>query len=159
MKLRPHHLLDIISKYGHGQPFEPHPYGHAVHLVANALPANLDLEVQFVVAADDICGPCKHLQPSGRCGDVIRSLSPPVSKQQYNDQLDVRLLGYLGFCQNTVLTARQFLQIVSRKLPGLASICAHPGEAPDHRLKGLADGLRRLGTALPTSGTQVGVST
>jgi hypothetical protein len=144
MKLRPHHLLDIISKYGHGQAFEPHPYGHAVHLVARTLLTNLDLEVQFVVAADDICGSCKHLQPSGQCGDVVRSLSPPVSKQEYNDQLDVRLLAYLGLCRNTVMTARQFLQIVGGKLPGAASICAHPGETHEHRLTGLVEGLRRL---------------
>ena len=26
MKLRPHHLLDIITEYGAGGQFEPHPY-------------------------------------------------------------------------------------------------------------------------------------
>ena len=36
MRLRPHHILDIISSYGHGAEFRPSPYGHAVHTVAEA---------------------------------------------------------------------------------------------------------------------------
>jgi len=145
MMLRPHHLLDIISGYGHGQKFKPHPYGHAVHIVAQAVLANLDLEMQFVVAADDICKPCTHLQPTGQCDDVVGSLSPRVSKQAYNDQLDRRLLIYLEFPEHAVMTARQFLQIVDKKLPGLEIICAHPKETHEYRLKGLVDGLRKLG--------------
>jgi hypothetical protein len=154
MKLRPHHLLDIINKYGHRQTFEPHPYGHAVHRIAQALLADLDLAIQIVVAADDICEPCKHLKPDGQCDDTVASLRPPVPKQQYNDQLDIRVLGCLGLRPNTVLTARQFLQIVGSKLPGLASICVHPGETQEYRLKGLVEGLRRLASAGPAFGTQ-----
>jgi len=37
MKLRPHHVLDIVSAIGHGAEFRPHPYGHAVHTVAEAI--------------------------------------------------------------------------------------------------------------------------
>lgn len=145
MKLRPHHLLDIVSQIGHGAKFAPHPYGHGVHLVAKAVLADVDRKVQFVVAADDVCKPCKHLQPNGLCDDIVKSLSPPVSKQEYNDRLDRRLLKFFGFPEGTVMTVREFLQIVDKKLPELAKICSHPKEAEEHRLKGLEQGLQKLG--------------
>jgi hypothetical protein len=37
MRLRPHHLLDIIAQYGTGVPFQPSDYGHAVHTAAKAV--------------------------------------------------------------------------------------------------------------------------
>lgn len=144
MKLRPHHLLDIVCSYGHGEDFQPHPYGHAVHTVAKAVLADLETEVQFVVGADDICAPCTHLR-DGQCDDLVRSVSPPVRKQQYNDELDRRLLQYFQLPPHRAMTVREFLEIVQSKLPGLAALCAHPSETAAHRLTGLAEGLRRLG--------------
>jgi len=70
MHLRPHHLLDIVTEYGAGTTFEPHPYGHAVHTCAEVVLNDLDTEVQFVVAADFICAPCVHLV-DGVCDDVV----------------------------------------------------------------------------------------
>jgi len=144
-KLRPHHLLDIVNGYGHGQEFKPHPYGHAVHVVAAALKANVDMKVRFIVGADDICRPCKHLGPDGRCDDITHSVTPPGSKQEYNDKLDRRVLEHLGFPAGTVMTARQFLQIVDKKLDGLDKICHHGRETPESRRAGLEAGLRKLG--------------
>jgi hypothetical protein len=34
LRLRTHHLIDIVTDYGRGAVFAPHPYGHAVHTVA-----------------------------------------------------------------------------------------------------------------------------
>jgi hypothetical protein len=73
MKLRPHHLLDIISDYGHGVEYTPHPYGHALHTVAAQVLTDLSLEIEFVLAADAICDPCRHLQSNGVCDDVLIS--------------------------------------------------------------------------------------
>jgi hypothetical protein len=42
MLLRPHHLLDIITEYGAGTAFVPHPYGHAVHTCAEMVLNDLD---------------------------------------------------------------------------------------------------------------------
>jgi hypothetical protein len=152
LKLRPHHLLDIVTDYGHGREFQPHPYGHAVHLVANAVLADLELEVQFVVGADDICRPCKHHQPDGQCDDVVGGVSPPLSKQKYNDAQDRKLLACFGFPEGTVMTARQYFQIVNRNVPGLEKLCTHPGESSHDRLKGLEQGLRKLGVRPATAG-------
>ncbi|MBN1873876.1 MAG: DUF1284 domain-containing protein [Anaerolineae bacterium] len=145
MKLRPHHLIDIISDYGHGVKFTPHPYGHALHTVAEQVLNDLSLEIEFVLAADEICYPCRHLQPNGVCDDVLSQLDEPVSKQGYNDELDGKLFPYLGIKPGARLTLRQFLECVARHFPGIEKICTHPGEQEAYRRQGLEAGLSKLG--------------
>jgi hypothetical protein len=145
MRLRPHHLLDIITQYGAGLPFQPHAYGHAVHTVAEAVLADPNVTIESVVGADDICAPCKHLI-AGRCDDVLRELDPPLSKQDYNDDLDRRVLAHLGIVEGAQLTCREFLAVVRDHLPGLAEACTHPGEDRGERLARLTRGLARTRT-------------
>jgi hypothetical protein len=145
MKLRPHHILDIISGYGHAAEFKPHPYGHAVHSVAQAILSDTELKVEFIVGADEICQPCRHLTSDGLCEGVLHQLDPPLSKQEYNDTLDRRLFDYLGFAPGTVMTIRQYLKIVDKKVPGIEEICTHPKEDQRQRLDGLIRGLIKLG--------------
>ena len=145
MKLRPHHILDIVSGYGYGMVFKPHPYGHAVHRVAKAIISDTELKVEFIVGADKICQPCKHLTPDGLCDDVLSQLDPPLSKQEYNDILDRRLFDYLGFAPRTVMTIRRYLELVNKKAPGIEEICTHPKEDQRQRLDGLIQGLIKLG--------------
>ena len=145
MKLRPHHLLDIISSYGHGREFKPHPYGHAVHIVAKAVLSDTEIKVEFIVGADEICKPCKYLQPDDTCTDLLRQISPPISKQVYNDDLDNRLFSYFGFAPGTVMTVREYLEIVNKKVPGIEKICTHHKEDQKSRLEGLTQGLLKLG--------------
>jgi len=143
MRLRPHHLLDIITQHGADVPFVPHPYGHAVHTVAEAVLADPDVTIEFVVGADDICAPCKHLI-AGRCDDVLSQLDPPLSKQDYNDDLDRRVLRHLGMDEGEELTSRKFVAIVREHLPGIAEVCAHPNEDSAERLARLTAGLSAL---------------
>ncbi len=117
--LRPHHILDIITRYGQNVQFKPHPYGHALHTIAKKMIDNIDLKVQLTIGADDICRPCKHLLPSGYCDDVLHQLDPPPSKQDYNDDLDRRLLSYLDLLPDTMLTIREYLQVINVKFPVL----------------------------------------
>lgn len=145
MRLRPHHLLDIISAYGHDAEFKPHPYGHDLHRVAQAVLSNMEVKVEFIVGADEICRPCKHLRSDGRCDDILQDLSPPISKQKYNDDLDHRLFAYLGFSPGTIMTVRQFLKILKEKVPGIEMLCTHPTEDKKIRLDGLMRGLFKLG--------------
>ena len=145
MKLRPHHLIDIVSDYGHGIKFRPHPYGHALHTVAEQVVSDPDTEVKFVLAADDICFPCKHLRADGQCEDVLHQLDEPESKQSYNDRLDSNLFSYLGMQMGTRTTVRAFLERLNEHKPGIEKICTHPGEKAEHRLSGLEKGLMRLG--------------
>jgi hypothetical protein len=145
MQLRPHHLIDIVTDYGHGVEFRPHPYGHALHTVAEKVLADLTVEIEFVLAADDICAPCRHLRPGGLCDDVLSQLAKPVSKQAYNDALDGSLFPYLGMQPGTRLSMREFLGRLQEHIPGIEQICTHPGEEQADRLQGLEAGLERLG--------------
>ena len=143
MRLRPHHLLDIITQHGAGVPFAPHPYGHAVHTVAAAVLADPDVAIAFVVGADDICSPCRHLI-DGRCDDVLSQLDPPIAKQDYNDDLDRRVLVHLGMAEGSALTFAGFLEVVREHLAGIEQVCTHPREVPSERLSRLTSGLRKL---------------
>ncbi len=145
VKLRPHHLLGILTGYGNGEKFEPHPYGHALHIIAPMVREHPTLRVKFVVAADDICAPCKHLRPDGTCDDVLSQLSPPISKQEYNDKLDRRLFAYLNLRSGATMTVRAFCKLVNRRVPGIEKICTHPKEDEQRRLAGMIKGLQMFG--------------
>ncbi len=144
MRTRPHHLIDIVTQYGAGEPFKPSDYGHAVHTVAARLIAEPETVVELGVGADEICVPCRHLV-DGRCRDVIRSIEPPVSKHDYNDALDLRLLAFLGISEGDAMTFTRYLALLREHLSGLAELCAWPGEAPDERHRKLTTGLDKLG--------------
>lgn len=47
MKIRPHHLLDIITEYGRGLSFSPDPNGNALHQVAEDVLSGANSEVEF----------------------------------------------------------------------------------------------------------------
>ncbi len=145
MRARPHHLIDIITQYGAGQPFEPSDYGHAVHTVAAQVIAGPDIRIEFGVGADDICTPCRHLV-AGRCDDVIRYFDPPASKEDYNDALDQRLLDFLGMQEGQVMTFAEYTALLRKHIEGLSELCAWPGEDPQQRRTKLEQGLEKLGS-------------
>lgn len=145
MQLRPHHILDIISAYGKGIEYQPHPYGHSLHIVAPRLLSKLDQKIKLVLSADAICEGCKHLLPDGQCEDVLAQLTPSPSKQAYNDLLDSRLFDDLRIEPNAMITTGEFLFEVNKKLPGIEKICTHPKEDQQERLNGLISGLIKLG--------------
>ena len=150
MRARPHHLIDIINRYGADIPFRPAAYGHAVHLVAEQVIADPETMVEFVVDADDICAPCVHLV-EGRCDDVLTWPDPPGdrkrshAKQDYNDDLDRRLLDFLGMHEGQTMSFREYLGVIRAHLDGIEAIRAHPGEDPARRAANLLRGLEKLG--------------
>jgi hypothetical protein len=145
MNLRPHHILDIISAHGKGKEYQAHPYGHSLHIVAPGLLSNLDQKIKLVINADDICEGCMHLQPGGKCKDVLDQLSPSPSKQAYNDVLDSKIFDDLSIEPGSVITSREFFKTVNSKVPGIEKICTHPKENQQERLNGLVSGLIKLG--------------
>lgn len=144
MLARPHHLIDIITQIGGDAQFKPHAYGHAVHIVAEQVMSDPDVGVVFVVGADDICKPCIHLV-DGRCDDVLSQLDPPISKQDYNDDLDRRLLEFLGMSEGEQMAFRGYVGRIKERVEGIEEICAHPGEDPSRRRERLERGLQKLG--------------
>jgi hypothetical protein len=148
MRLRPHHLLDIITQYGQGVPFTPSNHGHAVHSVAKLVLVHHRQQVELVVGADDVCSPCRYLV-RGLCTDVIHSVEPPLSKQAYNDDLDRRLLVHLGLRKGDVVSVRSYAERVLDRLLDIEQVCTHPGEEPAARLRYLRQGLQKMGLWMP----------
>jgi hypothetical protein len=116
--IKPHHFVDIITEFGAGCTAPPpHPYGHAVHSVTQAILADRDVVVRMELGADDICSPCQH-NLDGLCDDVIdTSFRPraPESKREYNLLIDERWLERLGLRRDDQLTARELcLRILDR---------------------------------------------
>ena len=149
MKLRPHHILDIVTDHGAGKRFMPHPYGHSLHQVGPAVLAQPDRNVRLVLASDDICKGCIHLRRNGLCDDVLAQLNPSPSKQAYNDLLDARLFDRLKLKPGSIMSVRKYLEIVRKNLRGLEKICTHPKENMKKRRVLLKKGLAKLKNFTP----------
>lgn len=145
MKLRPHHILDIIKGNGNGKEYRPTTNGNSQHILAPKLLSNLDLKIKFVIDADEIGEGCKFLLSDGKCTNVLGQIKPSPSMQAYNDVLDSRLFDCLSIDVDSVMTSREFLEMVNEKVPGIEKICTHPKEDQKKRLNGLIDGLIKLG--------------
>jgi hypothetical protein len=145
LKLRPHHVIDIITGYGNNVDYQPHPYGHCQHLVVQRLLSDLDLRIKLVLESDDICTGCKHLTADGKCNDVLAQITPSPSKQAYNDVLDCRLFDHFSLAPDCIVSVRKYFEIVNTSTPGIERICTHPKESPEKRLTGLINGLVKSG--------------
>ena len=110
---KPHHFVDIITSFGAGEIiFEPHPYGHAEHLVAERILREREILLEIELGADDICAPCKH-NINGACDDTIdTSFRPeaPASKREWNLIIDRRWCERLHLQQGDKLTARELCE-------------------------------------------------
>ena len=144
LRLRPHHILDIVRNIGNGRKPEPHPYGHRVHEVTRDILEDVDRDCILVVGNDDVCGPCIHLH-DGVCDDILPQLEGRVSKQGYNDGLDRRILDYLGIAPGAMMPISAYLGIVKANLEGIVDICTHPKEDREARRSGLVKGFSMLG--------------
>lgn len=141
IRLRPHHLIDIIRNIGQERPLVPHPYGHAQHLITQTLLGGTDHQIMLVDDSDDLCLPCSHLDDNGHCGDVLSQLEVSVSKQKYNEALDQRLFHFLQVEPGTVVSLGSFLVMVQGRFEELVPLCLHPMEDFNQRRDGLRKGL------------------
>jgi hypothetical protein len=125
IRIKPHHFIDIVTALGRGQrQFPPHPYGHAVHSVAERLLGDRHAMLEIELCADDICDPCMH-NVDGRCNDTIdTSFRPdaPSSKREFNLLIDGRWCERLGLAQGDRLTAREFCQHLQDNTDDLTDI-------------------------------------
>ena len=125
ISIKPHHFIDIITSIGAGQTkFEPHPYGHAVHTIAEAILGDPDTALRMELGADDICAPCKH-NLDGICDDTIdTSFRPlaPKSKREWNLLIDGRWCERLNITEGDTLSAREFCALVKDLVGDLTDI-------------------------------------
>jgi len=134
----------MVRNIGLGRKLEPHTYGHLVHLVTRDMLDDVGRACILVVGNDDVCGPCIHLH-DGVCDDILPQLEGRVSKQEYNDRLDRRILDYLGIAPGSSMPISAYLGIVKANLDGIVDICTHPKEDRETRRSGLVKGFERLG--------------
>ena len=148
VSIKPHHFVDIIAAFHDGnEEFEPHPYGHAVHLVSREIIANRDTLLEIELGADDICKPCRH-NVGGSCDDIIdMSFRPaaPESKQEYNLAIDRRWCNRLGVGQGDRLTARELCQRIADHAGDITDIYReNPVERTADRQRKLQQGMQRF---------------
>ena len=144
LHLRPHHLIDIIRNIGLNRPLAPHPYGHAQHLVTRKIMDGSENEIRMVVGADDLCAPCIHLTKTGLCDDILPQFDFPARKQTYNDELDHRLLVFLGLREDSTVSLPEFLWMIDNRIDEIVPLCLHPKEDTTYRKEGLRRGLNIL---------------
>ncbi len=144
LKIRPHHILDIVRNIGNKRPVIPHEYGHLVHRVTGIIISNPNVMCKLIVENDDICAPCRMLNTEGLCDDVLAQLDEPLPKQEYNDELDRQLLALLHIAQGTILKLSDYLSLVMNDFDAVLAICTHPKEDKETRRVGLRNGIEML---------------
>ncbi len=115
IRIKPHHFLDIVRDFGAGVEFEPSPYGHALHLVAEKVLAHRQTMLRLVLGIDDICEPCKH-HIDGHCVDTTTTTGEVTSKEQWNLTIDTRLLQRLGLEEGARIRADHFCRLTRERL-------------------------------------------
>lgn len=146
--IKPHHFVDIMTALGdRGVDFSPHPYGHALHRVAQAILTDRDVMLCMEFGADDICLPCCH-NIDGRCDDTIDvSFRPraPASKEQYNRLLDERWSRRLGLRPGDQLSARELCTRIQKCAGDLTDVyCELPLDRTAERQVKLHNGVEKF---------------
>lgn len=121
MKLRIHHIFDMIRDKGCEKALEPHPYGHSYHAVAQELFAGKAEPIELVVENDDVCRGCAMLK-EGRCVDTIDHRRDYTSKQEFNDYLDRRIMKIMALTEHEKITLPEILEIAERYIENITVI-------------------------------------
>jgi len=146
--IKPHHFVDIITAIGDGRTeFAPHPYGHAVHSVANSILADRVVTLRIELGADDICAPCRH-NVDGLCDDTIDTSSRPLApelKREWNLLIDCRWCRRLGIGQDDRLPARALCQRIQGRAGDITGIYReiHPERTAERQAK-LRKGVKKF---------------
>ncbi len=141
--IKPHHFVDIITSFGGGErTFQPHPYGHAVHIISERIFHDHNVLLKIELGADDICGPCIH-NISGSCDDTIdNSYRPtaPSSKKEWNLLIDGRWCERIRVKQGDKLSARELVNRLKNYMGDITDIYR---EIPDDMTKKRAQRLMK----------------
>ncbi len=123
--IRPLHFVDIICDYGAGvDEFTPHPYGHAIHLVANRMLRDRDTLLEITLEPDDVCKPCSH-NVDGVCDNTIdRSYRPdaPPLMRDWDLLINRRWCERLGIREGERYTARELCALLRDRAGDIRSV-------------------------------------
>ena len=148
IRIKPHHFVDIITSFSaESLVFQPHPYGHAVHIVSERVLRDRDILLEMALGADDICAPCAY-NVDGLCQDTIdtsyRPQAPP-SKRAWNLIIDERWCARLGLTDGDRLTARAFCERLRDRAGDITDIYREiPARRTAERARQLEVGISRF---------------
>ena len=140
LRLRPHHLLDIMRDYGNDIVSDAHPYGAALAEVTKIVLSDIDQEIVLVPAVDSICQPCAKLH-DGLC---VARINDKLLMRTYNDRLDARLFERIALQEGQSITVRAFMAIVEDDLEGIVSLFDAPANNYAVRLRGTRKALENI---------------
>ncbi len=115
IKLKPHHLLDILKLYGKGiDVFVPDSnFGHDFYRIANLIVQGNVSEIIFTQYEDDICLPCKY-NLHHECVDNVKNTQE--SKQMHNIKIDTSLMKNLNIEEKEKFKFIDVITLLNTKL-------------------------------------------
>jgi hypothetical protein len=129
MNLRIHHFYDIIRDFGIGKKIESHPYEHSYHKIADKIRADPDLRIKIVVGNDAICEGCQHSKEN-QCDDTIAHRKDFTSKEEFNNQIDKRIMNACSIEKGDIFTPIQLCEKAKKYLEQIEHI--YEGNDPEH---------------------------
>ena len=140
IKIRPHHLLDIIRDFGNEVKRETHPWGASLASVTQIILSNIDQEIEFVMGVDSICTTCSKLN-----GHICEAqINNELLMRDYNDRIDQALFSALKIVPNTKLPVVEFLRKINNNIEVL-NLFDSPSNNPMVRMNGTKSALDKLG--------------
>jgi hypothetical protein len=140
IKIRPHHLLDIIRDFGNDVKRETHPWGASLACVSQSILSNINQKVEFVSGVDSICKTCSKLN-----GHICEArINNELLMRDYNDRLDHALFSALNITPGTKLSVIEFLQIINNNIDVL-NFFNSPSNNPMIRKHGTLSAFKKLG--------------
>ena len=109
VRIRPHHLLDILRDYGNEVERDTHPFGASLKEVADNVLSRIDQNISLVSGVDSVCISCSKLQD----GICTAKIDDDLMMRDYNDSLDDKLFRAMRIPQGSEMTVRSFLEIVN----------------------------------------------
>jgi hypothetical protein len=143
--LKPHHFVDILASFGEGmRTFQPHPYGHALHIISEQLLCNQNVILEIELGSDDICEPCNH-NINGCCDDIIDISyrpSAPSSKREWNLLIDRRWCERIRGKQGDRFGARELVEQIQNYMGDITDIYREiPNDMTDKKTDKLIKGI------------------
>ena len=121
LKLRIHHIFDIIRDLGANKTFEKHSYDHSYHKVAKSIIEKNNHAFKIVVSTDDICKNCIKLEDN-KCTDDIFHRKDFSQKEKFNDYLDNRINKILNLKENETTTLKNLINIADKYIENIEYI-------------------------------------
>jgi hypothetical protein len=129
MRLRIHHFFDIIRDFGAGKEFQPHPYLHSYHKIANIILKQPLIKIEIVTESDSVCVGCIKLKGK-RCTDIITHRKDFKGKEEFNNYLDIRIMDICEIEENSVTTPASLIKASEKYITNIHFI--YSGNDKEH---------------------------